>query len=220
MATLLLVEDDPDIYEIILPYAQREQMSVTWVRTVDEAEAHLREHRPDAVLIDRGLPGRCGDELAAQLCASSVPFIMLTARTHEAERLSGFDLGADDYVVKPFSAAELMRRIAAVLRRRGVRRIVLSSEVELDRDARVARARGKPLPLMRTEYAIVECLALRPERAFTRSELIEVLGLDLETSQRALDSHVKNLRRKFREAGFERVIETAVGVGYVLGRRR
>jgi DNA-binding response OmpR family regulator len=218
MPTVLLVEDDPVIYEAIRPYAEREQKALVWARSVDEAEELLAESQPEVVLVDRGLPGRSGDELARQLSASAIPFIMLTARARERDRLAGFDLGADDYVVKPFSAPELMKRIAVVLRRRGVRRIVLASQTELDRDARGVRVRGQIVPLTRTEFALIERLALWPDRAFTRTELVELLELDPESSERALDSHVKNIRRKFRRVGIDELIETVVGIGYALMR--
>ncbi len=218
VSEILLVEDDPSIYEAIEPYARRDGSRLAWARSVDEAERHLADRTPEIVLVDRGLPGRSGDQLARALAASSVPFIMVTARSDEDARLAGFDLGADDYVVKPFSAAELMRRVAVVLRRRGVRRIAVSESVEVDRDAHLVNVRGSALPLTRTEFALVEQLALGRDRTFTRGELVELLDLDLETSERALDSHVKNVRKKFRDAGID-VIETVVGVGYTLVRR-
>lgn len=219
VSEILLVEDDPAIYEAIEPYVRREGTRLVWARTVDEAERELIKRTPEIVLVDRGLPGRSGDQLARTLAARSVPFIMVTARSEEDERLAGFDLGADDYVVKPFSAAELMRRVAVVLRRRGVRRIAVSASTEIDRDARVVNVHGSPLALTRTEFALVEQIALAPDRTFTRSELIELLDFDMETSERALDSHVKNIRKKFREASAGEVIGTVVGVGYALARQ-
>lgn len=215
-APILLVDDDPAIAEAITPYVLSEGGELVWVRSVEEAERELRNQAPAIALVDRTLPGRSGDELARRLAEDGIPFIMLTARAHEHERLIGFDLGAEDYVVKPFSPRELTRRIAVAIRRRGVRRVALADGVELDRDACVVRVYGDPVALTRTEYGLLEILAARPERVFKRAELADRLQLDFETSERALDSHVKNLRRKLREAGAPELVHTAVGLGYTL----
>ena len=219
-APILLVDDDPAIAEAIAPYLSRAGRELVWVRSVEDAEQVLRDRSPAIALVDRTLPGRSGDELALRLAGEGIPFIMLTARVREHERLFGFDLGAEDYVVKPFSPAELTRRIAVALRRHGVRRVVLTEGVELDRDARLVRVHGEQVALTRAEYGLLETLAARPERVFTRAELADRLQLDLETSERALDSHVKNLRRKLRLAGAREVVHTAVGIGYTLSEAR
>jgi DNA-binding response OmpR family regulator len=214
---LLLVEDDPAIYDAIAPYAQSEGWRLSWARSVSEAARLLDESAPDLVLLDRGLPGIKGDALSGRLVASLIPFMMLTARGEEAERLSGFDLGADDYVTKPFSAAELMRRIAVVLRRRGSPRVRLKRDVELDREARKLFARGKDVGLTAREYALLELLARRPGRVYTREEIANHLDVDFDTLERTIDSHVKNIRHKLRDADIKAtLIETAIGTGYAL----
>jgi two-component system response regulator BaeR len=213
---ILLVDDDPAIADAIGPYISLEGAELVWVRSVEEAERELSGRTPAIALVDRTLPGRSGDELARRLADDGIPFIMLTARAREHERLVGFDLGAEDYVVKPFSPRELTRRITVALRRRGVRRVTLAEGVELDPDAFLVRVHREPVALTRTEYALLEILAARPERVFTRAELADRLHLDLDTSERALDSHVKNLRRKLRDAGAPGLVQTAVGLGYTL----
>jgi DNA-binding response OmpR family regulator len=215
--TIMLVEDEPAIFYSIQPYAEHEGYRLDWVRSVAEAEESLaKAERPNIVLLDRGLPVRSGDTLAAGLRAAGIPFILVTARGSESERLTGFDLGADDYVVKPFSAAELLRRVDVVLRRRGRSRFSLGDAVELDADSRSVSVRGKSVSLTRSEFDLLVTLAQGRGRVFTRSELADRLHLDLETSERALDSHAKNLRRKLREAGATDPIETVIGIGYVV----
>jgi len=222
MATaLLLVEDDPSIYDTIAPYVQREGWALRWARSVTEARRAIEEQAPAVALIDRGLPGEAGDALAPQLRKLEIPFMMLTARAEEAQRLSGFDLGADDYVTKPFSAPELMRRIGVLLRRQGTPRLHLSDEIELDREARCVRVQGQDVALTSAQYALLERLARRPGRVYTRADLAELMDLDLETSERTIDSHVKNIRKKLRDAGAQNpLIETVVGAGYTLRSAR
>ncbi|MGH7706875.1 MAG: response regulator transcription factor [Vulcanimicrobiaceae bacterium] len=212
---LLLVEDDPLVYDALVPYVKREGWALQWARSVDEARSALAEGRPAAVLLDRMLPGEPGDVLADELNLAGIPFLLLTARSAEIERLTGFDLGADDYIVKPFSAAELMRRVDVVLRRRGTQRLRLGEGLELDREAHRLRAHGRDLALTATEYALLECLARRPGRIFSRTELATLLDLDFETSDRTIDSHVKNIRKRLRAAGVDGdLIATAIGIGY------
>lgn len=216
-ALILLVEDDPTIVDAFRPYTSGRGWELHWARSVGEAREALVQRRPDIVLLDRGLPGLAGDVLAEDLVAVNVPFIMLTARSAEAERLTGFDLGADDYVTKPFSCAELLRRIDVVLRRRGTPRIAIHENIEIDLEQRVVCVSGIDVPLTTTEYDLLATLAIRRGRVYAREELLELLRLDLTTSERALDSHVKNLRRKLRTAGADdRIIETVVGKGYAL----
>ena len=214
---VLLVEDDPAIVDAFEPYAIRRAWQLRWARTVGEARRLAATQRPSIVLLDRGLPGIAGDAFASDLVAANVPFIMLTARSAEAERLSGFDLGADDYVTKPFSSAELLRRIDVVLRRRGLPRIVIDETIEIDIERRAVSVASKDVMLTASEYTLLAVLAARPGRVYAREELLELLQLDLTTSERALDSHVKNLRRKLRTAGAdERILQTVIGKGYAL----
>ncbi len=220
VARILLVEDDPSVADVVAPYIRTAGWDFAWVRSVEEATHNLQELDADVVLLDRGLPGTAGDVLAARLVVTGKPFLMLTARNAESERIAGFDLGAEDYVVKPFSPGELVRRIEVVLRRRGSRRLSLGGNAgaALDRDARVLCHRGgSAISLTPKEFDLLEMLAMENGRAFTRGQLVDRLGLDDDTSDRALDSHVKNLRKKLRAADLDdSIIETVVGVGYRL----
>jgi two-component system response regulator BaeR len=216
-AIVLLVEDDPTLVDALAPYLSQRGWELQWTRTVPEARAALGAKRPDVVLLDRGLPGPSGDTLTSVLLATNVPFIMLTARDAENERLTGFDLGADDYVTKPFSCLELTRRIDVVLRRRGRPRVPIDERTELDREGRLVRVSGRDAGLTPSEFDLISTLAARRGRVYSRTELVELLRLDLNSSERALDSHVKNVRRKLRDAGGDdRLIETVVGTGYVM----
>lgn len=221
---ILLVDDDPTVADAVAPYVRNAGWGFGWVRSVDEATRDLKDVDADVVLLDRGLPGAAGDVLAAELVASGKPFLMLTARGAESERIGGFDLGAEDYIVKPFSPGELVRRIEVVLRRRGSRRLTLGGSFgsELDREARVLRHRDRtPVALTPKEFALLEMLAAETGRALTRGQLVERLNLDYDTSERALDSHIKNLRKKLRAADLDdAIVETVVGIGYRLRAAR
>jgi len=217
---ILMVEDDPSVADAVAPYIRRAGWEFGWVRSVEEAANDLHEFDTNVVLLDRGLPGVAGDVLAARLVVSGKPFLMLTARGAESDRIGGFDLGAEDYVVKPFSPGELVRRIEVVLRRRGSRRLKLGTraDVELDRDARVLRHRDRPpMSLTPKEFDLLEMLAVEAGRALTRGQLVDRLDLDHDTSDRALDSHVKNIRKKLRAVAIDdSIVETVVGIGYRL----
>lgn len=217
---ILLVEDDPSVADAVSPYIRKAGWELRWVRSVAEATSDLEKFETDVVLLDRGLPGAPGDILAARLVVTGKPFLMLTARGAEYDRIGGFDLGAEDYVVKPFSPGELVRRIEVVLRRRGSRRLKLGGrfDVELDRDARVIRHRDNPpISLTPTEFDLLEMLAIEAGRALTREQLGDRLDLDHDTSDRALDSHIKNIRKKLRGVAVDdSIVETVVGIGYRL----
>ena len=218
VVSVLLVEDDPTIRDALDPFIARAGWTLRWARSVAEAESELAAGHPAIVLLDRNLPGSSGDVLAKRLGGGTTPFILLTARASETDRLAGFDLGADDYVTKPFSAAELVRRIAVVLRRHGTPRVRIARDVELDKDERVIRAAGMLIRMTPIEFKLLEQLARRPGRVYSREELLELLALDPETSDRTFDSHVKNIRRKFRAANVaDDIIRTVSGVGYALG---
>lgn len=218
VVSVLLVEDDPTIRDALAPFiAARHGWHLRWARSIAEADVELQELRPDIILLDRNLPGPSGDVLAKRLGGGPTPFILLTARASEADRLVGFDLGADDYVTKPFSAAELVRRIEVVLRRHGTQRVRIARDVELDRDEHVIRASGATVHVTPIEFKLLEQLSRRPGRVYSREELLELLALDADTSDRAFDSHVKNIRRKFRNAKIpDDIIRTVAGIGYAL----
>ena len=178
--------------------------------------------RPDLVVLDLGLPGRDGLDVTRALRSfSSVPIVMLTARGEEADRIVGLELGADDYVVKPFSPREMVARVRAVLRRTsggdgGRPEVIRVGEVEIDLPRMRVDVAGREVKLTATEFELLVTLARQPGRVFTRGQLLDALhGLALESYERAIDAHMKNLRKKLEPVpGRPRYLLTVHGVGY------
>jgi two-component system alkaline phosphatase synthesis response regulator PhoP len=185
------------------------------------ALASARGDRPDLIVLDLGLPGVDGLDVARELRrTSSTPIVMLTARGEESDRIVGLELGADDYLVKPFSPKELVARVRAVLRRtRGSAagaEVLRAGDVEVDLPKMRARVSGRPVDLTPTEFQLLATLVREPGRVFTRGQLLDALhGVTIESYERAVDAHVKNLRRKIEpEVGRPRYVLTVHGVGY------
>jgi two-component system alkaline phosphatase synthesis response regulator PhoP len=194
---------------------------VTAVGEGSAALASVRADKPDLLVLDLGLPGMDGLDVARELRRhSGVPIVMLTARGEESDRIVGLELGADDYLVKPFSPKELVARVRAVLRRTSGAtagaEVLRASDVEVDLPKMRARVGGEPVDLTPTEFELLATLAREPGRVFTRGQLLDALhGVTLETYERAIDAHVKNLRRKIEpEPGRPRYVLTVHGVGY------
>jgi DNA-binding response OmpR family regulator len=211
---VLLVEDDPKTRTTVALYLQREGYEVATaddgVRALDVAAAV----KPHLVVLDLMLPRLDGLEVCRMLRATSdAAIVMVTARSTEEDKLTGLDLGADDYVTKPFSPRELMARIRAVLRRVADEDVIEANGLVVDRTRREIRAHGETVPVTPTEFRILETLARAAGRTFTRQELVErALGDDYDGLDRTVDVHVMNLRRKLGEAG--KAIVTVFGVGY------
>ena len=188
--------------------------------TGEDALVLAASRRPDLVVLDLGLPQMDGFDVAKRLRAeTSVPIIMLTARVEESDRMHGFDVGADDYVTKPFSPRELVARVQAVLRRTTARpdaRVLKLGELTLDVPRMTAARAGHSLDLTATEFQLLATLARHPGRVFTRSQLLDaVRGEDSEGFDRAIDVHVKNIRRKIEaDPHRPRYLLTVYGVGY------
>jgi DNA-binding response OmpR family regulator len=225
-ARVLVVDDERKIRDVVGSYLAREGYGVVLAETGERAlDMALREH-PDLVVLDLKLPGLSGEEVARAVReVSEVPIIMLTAKSSEGDRLAGLGLGADDYLVKPFSVRELAARVAAVLRRtRGIR-----SELSFDagrlivnQGARTARLDGRSLPLTRTEADLLLALVASHPRALSREQLLTALrGYGSDPEERTIDAHVKNLRRKLGdEPPNQHYILTVPGVGYRFGLER
>jgi DNA-binding response OmpR family regulator len=219
---ILVVEDETKIAQLVRDYLEHAGFEVVVAGDGDGALASARRSRPDLVVLDLGLPGRDGLDVARTLRrTSSVPIVMLTARGDETDRVVGLELGADDYVVKPFSPRELVARVRAVLRRTETARAggpetLRVVDVEVD----VARMRvtvgGRPVELTATEFQLLVTLAREPGRVFTRGQLLDAIhGVAFESYERAVDAHVKNLRRKLEPTpGRPRYLLTVHGVGY------
>ena len=220
---VLVVEDDPVVADTLTLYLEHAGFEVVAARDgADGLEVVLRQ--PFAlVILDWMLPGMGGPDVLRRLrAASDVPVMMLTARTAEDDRVRGFDLGADDYVAKPFSPREVVARAKALLRRRPAAAAppplpTRIGDLELDRLRREARMGGRVVPLTATELRLVEALAAHPGRTFSRDELVaRAFGPDYDGLDRTVDSHITNVRRKLEAGGARRVIQTVHGLGYRL----
>jgi len=215
---VLLVEDDPKMRSTIALYLEREGYDVA---TADDGVqalevAHARE--PHLVVLDLMLPRLDGLEVCRRLRATSdTAIVMVTARSTEEDKLTGLDLGADDYVTKPFSPRELMARIRAVLRRATEEDVVAAGAITVDRATREVRVADAPVTITPTEFRLLEVLVRAAGRTFTRQELVErALGEEYEGLDRTVDVHVMNLRKKLGDAG--KAIVTVFGVGYKVAK--
>src|SRR5690349_23777901 len=212
---ILLVEDDPKTRTTVALYLEREGYDVATAADGVEALERAREREPHLVVLDLMLPRMDGLAVCRALRESpSVPgIIMVTARTTEDDKLTGLDLGADDYVTKPFSPRELMARVRAVLRRAAEEDVVEIGGITIDRVRREVRAGEAEVPLTPTEYRLLDALATAAGRTFTRQELVDrAFGEDYDGLDRTVDVHIKNLRRKLGAAG--EAVATVFGVGY------
>jgi DNA-binding response OmpR family regulator len=220
MTRILVVEDEMAISRLVRDYLRHAGFEVTVVGDGDSAVASARGARPDLVVLDLGLPGRDGLDVARELRATSaVPIVMLTARGDETDRIVGLELGADDYVVKPFSPKELVARIRAVLRRASAPRgeeVLRAADVEADVPRMRVRVGDRPVDLTPTEFQLLVTLMREPGRVFTRGQLLDAVhGVAIESYERAIDAHVKNIRRKIEpEQRKPRYLLTVHGVGY------
>ena len=215
-----MVDDERRIAEIAGDYLQHAGFAVLKAATGEEALAIARDRRPDLVVLDLGLPRMDGLDVARTLWReSAVPIIMLTARVEESDRLLGLELGADDYITKPFSPRELVARVRAVLRRATAAPagdVLRIGDLALDLPRRAATVDGTAVELTSTEFQLLATLARHPGRVFTRAQLLDaVRGDTAEPFDRAIDAHVKNLRRKIEpDPRTPRYVLTVYGIGY------
>ena len=223
MKTILVVEDEMKIARVVRDYLEEAGFRVVVTGDGDAAIASARGSRPDLVVLDLGLPGADGLDVARELRRSSgVPIVMLTARGGETDRIVGLELGADDYVVKPFSPKELVARVRAVLRRVTTANAVAAEatirvgDVEITPSRLRVTADGRAIELTPTEFQLLATLAREPGRVFTRGQLLDAIhGVAFASYERAIDAHVKNLRKKLEpEPSRPRYVLTVHGVGY------
>jgi len=221
MTMVLVVEDEIEIARVVRDYLRNAGFEVIVVGDGGSAIASVRSAKPDLLVLDLGLPGRDGLDVAREIRRwSDTPIVMLTARGDETDRIVGLEIGADDYVVKPFSPKELVARVRAVLRRtrtaaRGDE-IVRAGDVEIDTAKMRVNVGGIQVDLTPTEFQLLVTLAREPGRVFTRSQLLDAVhGVAIESYERAIDAHVKNIRRKIEPTpGSPRYVMTVHGVGY------
>ncbi len=219
---ILVVEDEADLALLLSYNLEAEGYAAETVARGDEAELRLVETPPDLVILDWMLPGVSGLEICRRLRAReatrTLPVIMLTARGEEAERVRGLSVGADDYVVKPFSVPELMARVRALLRRSRPERIadrLVAGDIDLDRETRRVRRGARDLHLGPTEFRLLEYLLERRGRVFSRSQLLDgVWGQSVEIDERTVDVHVGRLRKALSRGRERDPIRTVRGAGY------
>jgi two-component system, OmpR family, alkaline phosphatase synthesis response regulator PhoP len=222
VATILVVDDEPRIVQLVRDYLEHGGFTVLVASDGPSALRSARTGRPDLIVLDLSLPGLDGLDVARSLRRDGeVPIIMLTARTDESDKLIGLELGADDYLTKPFSPKELVARVRAVLRRaEGMRSpsdvIRVGANVELDVPRMDARFDGRRVDLTKTEFQLLSTMARQPGRVFTRAQLLDaVRGVAFESYERAIDAHIKNIRKKIEpDPRSPRYVLTVFGVGY------
>ena len=225
--TVLVVEDEVKIRDLVRRYLEREDLAVVTTGSGAEAMSILARGGIDLLVLDLNLPDVSGETIAAEF-AGQVPIVMLTAKSAEAERIRGLELGADDYLTKPFSPRELVLRVQAVLRRSASTSIESaatsfgSGQIIIDEVRHEATVCGVVVELSPTEWSLLTVLASSPGRVFSRSELVNrVRGYEFDGYERTVDSHIKNLRRKIEPDPHEpTVVETVLGAGYRLGLLR
>jgi DNA-binding response OmpR family regulator len=227
-ATVLLVEDERKLRDLVRSYLERAGFTVLSTGSGAEAITLAASASPDLVVLDLGLPDIPGEVVARELRATgSVPVLMLTAKSSEDDRIRGLELGADDYVTKPFSPRELVLRVQAILRRGGPAAEQGAAsygegELVIDEPRREVMVRGAAVDRTPTEWGLLVALATVPGRVYSRFELINrVRGYEFEGYERTVDSHVKNLRRKIGDdPGNPQIVQTVLGGGYRLGLAR
>ncbi len=221
MTTILIIEDEPELVKILRSYLEKGGYSVLTAQRGDSGLAAWESDRPDLVILDLNLPGMDGLDVARAIRRrADTPLIMLTARVDEADRLIGLELGADDYIAKPFSPREVVARVRAVLRRAGAPQAepqrLQAGDLVVDLTAHTAHRAGEALELTPTEFNLLTAMLSQPGRAFTRLQLLEAAQGDAyEGYERTVDAHIKNLRQKIEpDPRQPRYIETVFGVGY------
>ena len=221
-ATILVVEDEPAIQELIILNLKQAGYSPLRAADAEQAVELVRDELPDLVLLDWMLPGMSGIEFARRLRADQrtkdVPIIVLTARAEEQDKLAGLDIGADDYITKPFSPRELNARIKALLRRRAPQATddtIEASGLKLDPVSHRVSGSGKPLTLGPTEFRLLHFMMTHPERVYSRAQLLDqVWGDHVFVEERTVDVHIRRLRKALEETGHDRLVDTVRGVGY------
>jgi DNA-binding response OmpR family regulator len=233
-STVLVVEDERKLRDLVRSYLERAGFIVLTTDSGAEAITMAMTSAPDLVILDLGLPDVPGETVARELRATagtgSTPILMLTAKSAEEDRIRGLELGADDYVTKPFSPRELVLRVQAILRRGGPESKAATQgvtsygggELVIDEPQRLVTVRGAAVALTPTEWGVLVALATVPGRVYSRFELINrVRGYEFEGYERTVDSHVKNLRRKVEDdPANPQIVQTVLGGGYRLGVAR
>lgn len=229
MATILIIEDEPELVRVLRSYLEQAGFVVLTAGRGDTGLSTWQHKQPDLVILDLNLPGMDGLDVAREIRRkSNMPIIMLTARVEEADQLVGLELGADDYISKPFSPRIVVARVRALLRRAdavSTVHVLRVADIEVDLDAHWVSRGGETVELTPTEFNLLVVLVSQPGRVFSRNQLLEAAqgvnmeGISLEGYERSIDAHVKNLRSKLEPNPKKpRYIETVFGVGYRFGK--
>ena len=223
---ILIVDDEASVREVASAYLEREGFLLEVADNGTAALQRIERRAPDLIILDLGLPGVSGEEVCRRVRArSDVPILMLTAKASEDQRVAGFELGADDYLLKPFSPRELVARVKALLRRSGsdaplvAQRAFDDGRLLIDEASHQVLVAGEPVALTPSEYRLLLALSEYPGRVYTRLQLVtRVQGHDYEGYERTIDAHVKNLRRKIeRDPSHPSYVLTVLGTGYRFG---
>ncbi len=223
---ILIVDDEPQIVEVLHAYLQREGFETVLKDSAAAARATIADQPPDLMILDINLPDGSGFDLLREYGAErGIPTLMLTARTEEVDRIVGLEMGADDYIVKPFSPREVVARVRAVFRRlsnggsRAARKVIAIRELELDVNGHTVRMQGRDINLTRSEFDILRVLAESPEQVFSRTQLLDLINDEGGIFERTLDRHINNLRKKLEpDPQDPSYVVTVYGVGYKLKR--
>lgn len=216
---ILVVDDEPKVARLARDYLEKNGFRVIIAADGQSALATARREKPDLVILDLMLPQIDGREVCRILRRESgVPIIMLTALSEEIDQITGLEIGADDYITKPFSVRALVARVRALLRRtRGdviTPRIVRAGRLEIDSEKYLVTFDGNPVKLTRNEFKLLQILASRPGQTLSREQLLDDLHGGASSMDRSVDSHIKNIRKKLKAASGESMIETVYGIGY------
>ena len=223
MSTILIIEDERELVRVLTSYLENAGYTVLSALRGDTGLSLWQQQKPDLILLDMNLPGMDGLDLAREVRKQAdTPIIMVTARVEEIDRLIGLELGADDYITKPFSPREVVARVKAVLRRAGSARVsaqvLRAADLEIDLDDHTVNRSGEPVELTPTEFNLLTTLARQPGRVFSRMQLLQAAqpdGYAYEGYERSVDAHIKNLRHKLETNPKEpQYVETVFGVGY------
>lgn len=221
MSTVLIIEDEPELVKVLRSYLEQAGFNVLTAYRGDSGISTWEHKRPDLVILDLNLPGIDGLDVAREIRRKSdTPIIMLTARVEETDQLIGLELGADDYITKPFSPRIVVARVRALLRRTSIKpsptQVVRVADLEIDFEAHTVSRNNEQINLTPTEFNLLSAMAEQPGRAFSRLQLLEASqGNTYEGYERTIDAHIKNLRAKIEIDPKEpRYIETVFGVGY------
>ncbi len=227
MPTLLIIEDEPELVRVLRSYLEQAGFTVMTALRGDTGLAAWEDKHPDLVILDLNLPGMDGLDVARRIRQHEThrtPIIMLTARADESDQLIGLELGADDYIPKPFSPRIVVARVNALLRRSEVAnpptQHLCIADLDIDQSSHALTRDGKPIELTPTEFSLLLTLAVQPGRVFTRLQLLEAAqGVAYEGYERTIDAHIKNLRAKIEPNSKKpKYIETVFGVGYRFAR--